>query len=133
MINNNKKDLKIEYFVEYTNELERDQDFRNIKKLPRITDLETAISRMFLLRKQNKHNIAIGYEISDTNTNKLVIGDDAWELEYHTDTSKEDKLQTKISKQAETITELHNELELIKSFLIKYNALDRFNKEMKGW
>ena len=66
------KDLKIEYFVEYTNELERDQDFRNIKKSPNITDLETAISRMFSLRKQNKHNITIGYEISGNNTNKLT-------------------------------------------------------------
>lgn len=129
---NNDKNLTLSYFVEYTNELERDQDFTNIKKSPNITDLETAISRMFSLRKQNKHNIAIGYEISDNNTNKLIIADDAWELEHHTDTSKEDKLQTKISKQTETITELYNELELMKSFLIKYNAFERYNKEMKG-
>jgi len=129
---NNSKYLTLSYFVEYTNELERDQDFENIKKSLNIKNLEDAISRMFSLRKQNKHNIAIGYEISDNNTNKLIIADDAWELEYHTDTSKEDKLQTKISKQAETITELYNELELMKSFLNKYNAMDRFNKEMKG-
>lgn len=126
------KDLSINYFVEYTNELERDQNFTNVKQLPRITGLEDAIVRMFSLRKQNKHNIAIGYEITDNNTNKLIIADDAWELEYHTDTNIEDKQKEKISKQAETITELYNELELMKSFLTKYNAMERYNKEMKG-
>jgi len=132
MLNNNlPNNLNIKYFVEYTNELERDIDFQNIKQLPNITDLETAINRMFSLRKQNKNNIAIGYELSDNNTNKLILADDAWELEYLTDTNQEDKLKEKVRKQDETITILYNELELMKSFLTKYNALDRFNKEMK--
>lgn len=133
MINNNKKDLNIKYFVEYTNEPERDQDFTNIHQLPKVKSLDDAIARMFSLRKQNKHNIAIGYEISDNNTNKVIIADDAWELEYLTDSTQEDELKKEINNQTETITELANELELMKSFLTKYNAMDRFNKEMKGW
>ena len=124
------KDLSINYFVEYTNELERDPDFTNIHKLPNITGLEDSIARMFALRKQNKHNIAIGYEITDNN--RIVIADDGWNLEDYTDTNKEDQLEKKISKQTETITELYNELELMKEFLTKYNAMDRYNKEMKG-
>lgn len=130
---NNDKNLKIEYFVEYTNELERDNNFRNIKQSPNIKDLETAIARMFLLRKQDKHNIAIGYEISDNNTNKLVISDDAWNLEDLRATTHEDKLQQEINKQSELITELGKELELYQQFLTKYNAMDRFNKEMKHY
>lgn len=132
MINNN-KDLTIKYFVEYTNEIERDPDFENIKQLPNIKDLEDAINRILSLRKQEKHNIAIGYEISDNNTNKLVISDDAWNLEYLRTTTQEDKMQEYINKQNNLITELGKELELYREFLNKYNALDRFNKEMKGW
>ncbi|MDD2627824.1 MAG: hypothetical protein PHD20_02940 [Clostridia bacterium] len=135
-INNYKpitKNITIKYFVEYTNELERDPDFTNIHQLPRIKGLEDAIQRMFLLRKQNKHNIAIGYEITDNSDNKIIIADDIYNLECYTDTNEEDKLLDKISKQSELITELAKENELMKSFLLKYNALDRFNKEMKGW
>jgi len=130
---NNDKNLTLKYFVEYTNEPERDQDFTNIKQLPKVKNLEDAINRMLLLRKQNKHNIAIGYEISDNNTNKLVISDDAWNLEYLRTTTQEDKMQEHINKQNNLITELAQELELYKEFLNKYNAMDRFNKEMKGW
>jgi len=130
---NNDKNLTLKYFVEYTNEPERDQDFTNIKQLPKVKNLEDAINRMLLLRKQNKHNIAIGYEISDNNTNKLVISDDAWNLEYLRTTTQEDKMQEHINKQNNLITELGKELELMKSFLVKYNAMDRYNKEMKGW
>ena len=129
---NNDKNLTLKYFVEYTNEPERDQDFTNIKQLPKVKNLEDAINRMLLLRKQNKHNIAIGYEISDNNTNKLVISDDAWNLEYLRTTTQEDKMQEHINKQNNLITELGKELELMKSFLVKYNAMDRYNKEMKG-
>ena len=130
---NNDKNLTLKYFVEYTNELERDQDFTNIKQLPKVKNLEDAINRMLSLRKQNKNNIAIGYEISDNNTNKLVIGDDAWNLEYLRTTSQEDKMQEHINKQNNIITELGKELELYQEFLTKYNAMDRFNQEMKGW
>ena len=130
---NNDKNLKIEYFVEYTNEIERDQDFENIKQLPNVKSLEDAIARMLSLRKQNKHNIAIGYEISDNSTNKLVISDDVWNLEDLRTTIQEDKMQEKINKQYNLITELGKELELYQEFLNKYNALDRFNKEMKGY
>jgi len=129
---NNDKNLTLKYFVEYTNELERDQDFTNIKQLPKVKNLEDAINRMLSLRKQNKNNIAIGYEISDNNTNKLVIGDDAWNLEYLRTTSQEDKMQEHINKQNNIITELGKELELYQEFLTKYNAMDRFNQEMKG-
>lgn len=129
---NNDKNLTLKYFVEYTNEPERDQDFTNIKQLPNVKTLEDAINRMLSLRKQEKHNIAIGYEISDNNTNKLVISDDAWNLEYLRTTTQEDKMQEYINKQNNLITELGKELELMKEFLIKYNAMDRFNKEMKG-
>jgi hypothetical protein len=132
MINNN-KNLKIKYFVEYTNEVERDPDFENIKQLPKVKNLEDALNRMLSLRKQNKHNIAIGYEISDNSTNKLVISDDVWNLEYLRTTTNEDKMQEYINKQYNLITELAQELELYKEFLNKYNAMDRFNKEMKGW
>lgn len=129
---NNDKNLKIEYFVEYTNEPERDLDFTNIKQLPKVKNLEDAIIRMLSLRKQNKHNIAIGYEISD-NSNKLVISDDVWNMEYLRTTTQEDKLQQEINRQYNLITELTKELELCQEFLKKYNAMDRFNKEMKGW
>ena len=129
---NNDKNLTLKYFVEYTNEPERDQDFTNIKQLPNVKDLEDALNRMLSLRKQNKNNIAIGYEISDNNTNKLVISDDAWNLEYLRTTTQEDKMQEHINKQNNLITELGKELELMKSFLVKYNAMDRYNKEMKG-
>ena len=124
---NNDKNLKITYFVEYTNELKRDPDFENIKQLPNIENLEDAIFKMFALRKQNKHNIAIGYEITD-NTNKLVIGDDAYNLEFLTDSKLSDKLETKVSKQSELIAELSKEIELYQQFLKKYNAMDQFNK-----
>lgn len=130
---NNDKNLTLSYFVEYTNEPERDPDFGNIKQLPKVKDLEDAINRMLSLRKQNKHNIAIGYEISDNTTNKLVISDDVWDMEYLRTTTQEDKLQQEINRQAELITELAKELELYQQFLSKYNAMDRFNKEMKGW
>jgi hypothetical protein len=130
---NNDKNLTINYFVEYTNEPERDPDFENIKQLPKVKDLEDAINRMLSLRKQNKHNIAIGYEISDNSTNKLIISDDVWNMEYLKTTSQEDKMQQVINKQYNLITELSRELELHKEFLSKYNAMDRFNKEMKGW
>jgi hypothetical protein len=133
MINNDKKNLKIEYFVEYTNELERDPDFENIKQLPKVKDLEDAINHMLSLRKQGKHNIAIGYEIFDNSANKLVISDDVWNMEYLRTTTNEDKLQKEINKQNNLITELNRELELYQEFLTKYNAMDRFNKEMKGW
>lgn len=124
---NNDKNLKITYFVEYTNELERDPDFENIKQLPNIENLEDAIFQMFALRKHNKYNIAIGYEITD-NTNKLVIGDDAYNLEYLTDTNQEDKLEQKIIKQNNIITELSKEIELYQTFLEKYQAIEQFKK-----
>lgn len=54
---NNDKNLTLSYFVEYTNEVERDQDFENIKQLPNVKTLEDAINRMLLLRKQEKYNI----------------------------------------------------------------------------
>lgn len=131
MINNNTSSLNLKYFVEYTNEPDRKEDYSNIKQSPNITDLETAISRMFLLRKQNKHNIAIGYEITDNNTNKLIIEDNAWNLEDLRATTKEDKLQQEVNKQYNMITELRKEIELFKQFLNKYNAYDRFTEEMK--
>ncbi|MCE5220111.1 MAG: hypothetical protein LLF98_02290 [Clostridium sp.] len=129
---NNDKNLTINYFVEYTNEVERDPDFENIKQLPKVKDLEDAINRMLSLRKQNKHNIAIGYEISDNSTNKLVVSDDVWNMEYLRTTTHEDELQKEINKQSNLITELSRELELHQEFLTKYNAMDRFNKEMKN-
>lgn len=118
--------IKLNYMVEYTDELERDPDFENIKQLPRITDLETAISRMFRLRKQGKHNISIGYEILDKNTNKLILDDFAYELEDYTDSTQEDKLKDKIHNQDQTITELAQEVDLLKAFLNKYNAMNKF-------
>ena len=124
---NNDKNLKITYFVEYTNELKRDPDFENIKQLPNIENLEDAIFKMFALRKQNKHNIAIGYEITD-NTNKLVIGDDTYNLEFLTDTKLSDKLEQKIIKQNNIITELSKEIELYQTFLEKYQAIEQFKK-----
>lgn len=124
---NNDKNLKINYFVEYTNELERDPDFENIKQLPKVENLEDAIFKMFALRKQNKHNIAIGYEITD-NTNKLVIGDDAYNLEFLTDTKLSDKLEQKIIKQNNIIAELSKEIELYQTFLEKYQAMAQFKK-----
>lgn len=133
MINNDKKNLTINYFVEYTNEPERNPDFENVKQLPKVKDLEDAINRMLSLRKQDKHNIAIGFEISNNSTNKLVISDDAYNLEYLKTTSQEDKMQQVINNQYNLITELSRELDLYKEFLNKYNAMDRFNKEMKGW
>lgn len=131
---NNDKNLTLSYFVEYTNEVERDQDFENIKQLPNVKTLEDAINRMLLLRKQEKYNIAIGYEITNINNpHKLIISDDAWNLEDLRTTTQEDKMQEKINKQYNLITELGKELELYREFLKKYNALDRFNKEMKGY
>lgn len=124
---NNDKNLKITYFVEYTNELKRDPDFENIKQLPNIENLEDAIFKMFALRKQNKHNIAIGYEITD-NTNKLVISDDAYNLEFLTDTNQEDKLELKVNKQNSIIAELSKEIELYQKFLEKYQAIEQFKK-----
>ena len=137
---NNDKNLTLSYFVEYTNEEERDPDFENIKQLPKVENLEDAIFRMFSLRKQNKYNIAIGYEITD-NTNKLVIGDDAYNLEFLTDSKLSDKLEQKVSKQNNIIIELSKEIELYQTFLEKYNAMDQFNKfkreqgeqELVGW
>ena len=124
---NNDKNLKITYFVEYTNEPERDPDFENIKQLPKVENLEDAIFKMFALRKQNKYNISIGYEITD-NTNKLVIGDDAYNLEFLTDTKLSDKLEQKIIKQNNIITELSKEIELYQTFLEKYQAIEQFKK-----
>jgi len=124
---NNDKNLKITYFVEYTNELKRDPDFENIKQLPNIENLEDAIFKMFALRKQNKYNISIGYEITD-NTNKLVIGDDAYNLEFLTDIKLSDKLEQKIIKQNNIITELSKEIELYQTFLEKYQAIEQFKK-----
>jgi len=126
------KAIKINYTVEYTNEVERDPDFENIHQLPNIIGLEDAIDRMYALRKQGRHNISIGYEVKDKETDKLIFDDFAYDLEYYTDTNQEDKLQKELSKQAKTITELVKELELHQQFLDKYNAMDRFKKEIKG-
>jgi len=122
--------ITVTYSAEYTNELEINPDYENIKKISNIQDLDRLIFTMFELRKQNKNNISIGYTITDNNNNWL-IEDYCNDTEDFTNTRKEDKQQKKIAEQAETITELYNELELMKSFLTKYNALDRYNKEMK--
>ena len=81
---------------------------------------------MFRLRKQGKHNISIGYEILDHNTNKLILDDFAYELEDYTDSTQEDKLQNKIHNQDQLITELAQEVDLLKAFLNKYNAMNKF-------
>lgn len=122
--------LKVTYKAEYTEETELLPDFENLKTVKNITDLEDLINTMFLLRQRGKHNIDIGYTITDDNDNWL-IEDYANCCEDYASTAKEKELETKISKQTDTITELYNELELMKSFLTKYNAMDRFNKEMK--
>ncbi|MFA7157529.1 MAG: hypothetical protein WC123_07595 [Bacilli bacterium] len=123
--------ITITYSLEYTEEPELLQDFENIKKVSKIDDLEDLIYTMFLLRQREKHNINIGYTITDNNNNWL-IEDYANCCEGYASTAKESEQEKKINKQAETITELYNELELMKEFLTKYNAMDRFNKEMKG-
>jgi len=127
----NNTPLTVTYKAEYTNELELLQDFENLKTVKDIRDLEDLINTMFLLRQRGKHNINIGY-IIENNTGNWLVEDYANCCEDYASTAKEKELETKMNKQAETIIELHNELELMKEFLNKYNAMDRFKKEMKG-
>jgi hypothetical protein len=123
--------IKVIYSIEYTEEKEISPDFENIKKVNKIESLEDLIYTMFMLREKEKNNIDIGYTITDINDN-WIIEDYAVCCEGYTSTVKEKEQKIKLNKQAELITALSKENELMREFLVKYNALDRFNQEMKG-
>jgi hypothetical protein len=124
-----KLNFKINYVAEYTNELELDQDYENIKQV-KAKDLEELISVMFRLRKQDRHNISIGHTIE--NDENWFIEDYAYNLEFLTDSKLSDQLELKLYKQNETISEILKELGLYQDFLIKYKAMDKFQEFKKG-
>jgi len=121
------QNIKIIYTAEYTNELEVDPDFENIKQI-KTKDMEELVYTMFQLRKQEKHNISIGFLVEKEND--WFIEDYANSLEFLNDSRLSDKLESRLSKQNETVTELVKELGLYQDFVSKYNATEQF-KEFK--
>ena len=121
------QNIKIIYTAEYTNELEVDPDFENIKQI-KTKDMEELVYTMFQLRKQEKHNISIGFLVEKEND--WFIEDYANSLEFLNDSRLSDKLESRLSKQNETVTELVKELGLYQEFISKYNATEQF-KEFK--
>ena len=90
--------------------------------------MEELVYTMFQLRKQEKHNISIGFLVEKEND--WFIEDYANSLEFLNDSRLSDKLESRLSKQNETVTELVKELGLYQEFLSKYNATEQF-KEFK--
>ena len=122
------QNIKITYTAEYTNELERDPDFENIKQI-KTKDIEKLIWTMYQLRKQDKHNISIGYLIKKEND--WFIEDYAYWLEDYTETFASDKLLEELMKQSNLTDDLTKELALHQEFLSKYKATEQFNQFKK--
>jgi len=122
------QNIKITYTAEYTNELERDPDFENIKQI-KTKDIEKLIWTMYQLRKQDKHNISIGYLIEKEND--WFIEDYAYWLEDYTETFASDKLLEELMKQSNLTDDLTKELALHQEFLSKYKATEQFNQFKK--
>jgi len=128
--NVNREGLTIKYTLEYT---EKDEsikdDYSNMKQFE-AKDLEEMMKYMFQLRQLDKHNVSIGYNISDSNG--WLVEDYVNNMKIPTSSTLEEKQQKSISILEKTIEVQAKELELYKIFLEKYNSSDMFEKFKKA-
>jgi len=125
----NREGLTVKYTIEYTEKDEPiNNQYTNLKQF-QVKDLEEMLQQMFLLRQCNKHNINVGYNISDSNG--WLVEDYCNDTEYFTANSVELKQKKEIKNLEQTIEAQETELELFKTFLNQYNSSTMFEKWKK--
>lgn len=125
----NRDGITVKYIIEYT---EKDEfinnQYTNLKQF-QVKDLEEMLQQMFLLRQHDKHNINVGFNISDSKD--WIVEDYCNDTEFFTANSVEAKQKKEIKKLEQTVEAQENEIELFKAFLNQYNSLPMFEKWKK--
>lgn len=125
----NREGITVKYVIEYTEKDEPiNSHYSNLKQFE-VKDLEEMLQQMFLLRQHGKHNINVGYNISDSQN--WIVEDYCNDTEFFTANSVEVKQKKEIKNLEQTIAAQENEIEFYKTFLNQYNSLAMFEKWKK--